>query len=205
MVADAMTKALPSAKVKHFGASFGLRRAWGGVLEWRRTISGAACGSRIWTFLIGYPRRITRYFSGFSFHSFTSLSAGGLIYCTAPHTSSHGHHHHLSLHTRIWGELYWLFPITFILITMYLARYSNRYIYNIYIVCVPASELDIPIVTPTACVASVKGLCPIGATVTWMAHGITFNSNMLNISYYTWVPLLPSIKTHRCLAEFTML
>ena len=27
MVADAMTKALPSAKVKHFGASFGLRRA----------------------------------------------------------------------------------------------------------------------------------------------------------------------------------
>ena len=28
---------------------------------------------------------------------------------------------------------------------MYLARYSNRYIYNIYIVCVPASELDIPI------------------------------------------------------------
>lgn len=27
MVADAMTKALPSAKVKHFGASFGLRQA----------------------------------------------------------------------------------------------------------------------------------------------------------------------------------
>jgi hypothetical protein len=33
MVADTLTKALPSAKVKHFACELGLSTAWGGVLD----------------------------------------------------------------------------------------------------------------------------------------------------------------------------
>ena len=39
MVADTLTKALPSAKVKHFATEFRLLPAWGGVLNWQAILS----------------------------------------------------------------------------------------------------------------------------------------------------------------------
>ena len=50
MVADIMTKALPSIKVKHFAVALGLSRPWGGVLN----IQGWHTCSIVWRGIQGF-------------------------------------------------------------------------------------------------------------------------------------------------------
>ena len=68
MVADTLTKALPSAKVKHFASELGLAIVWGGVLECQTIMSHFASAPLCFIF------QITLSISGITF-PFVSMSS----------------------------------------------------------------------------------------------------------------------------------